>query len=794
MHSISVLVTIAAAVNSENPEIRKQIPEKFHRSQTIVLCPSAMVPNWGDEFAMWTPRDVLSFLGPIRLVVARNTYKGVDERMVNISAWMKDGGVLVMSYEMFRQFVMNTSTRTGSAREWLSDEEHRMLREALLDGPNIVVADEAHKIKNEKSAISQAAAGFKTMSRIALTGSPLANNLLEYFQMVDWVAPGYLESLSKFKEKFLEPIQSGSYLDSSPQQQRESLCALKILDGILQPKVLRADTSVIEGDLPPKTEYLIQVPLTKIQEEAYNLFVSQVQRGESHINRALYSWLALLQLCCNHPYPFREKLNNRIQAAEDAESHLPHAMEDAQLPTTLVSDLDVLFDKIDRLSAKDHSHRVRVLIKIIKKSKEAGDKVLVFTQSIPTMNYIEQVLKEYKCGFQRIDGAVPGINRQAATKSFNTDPKQHVLLISTKAGGLGLNMFGANRVVIFDFQFNPVHEEQAVGRAYRLGQTKPVFVYRFISAGTYEDSLFNKAQYKRQLAVRVVDKKTPAPEARKENRTLLHPVKNVVRGNFNGIQGTDPLVLDMILDKLIRNGSIVNVSFSHIRDDEKGNLTEAEKRHVANQLMLERLKRDDPQKYAAEMKKREDALKQMSQQQMALLQGTSAVVSQHLSGGPALPPALQELGMFRGTSALVSQPHAGGPPLPLTLAQNPPHSSSPSRPPALARYMPSSIPLAASSSATGGVVGYTPSSFFLQQTHASVDLEHQSGRQPGPLPPVHTAGDSARAPNSPIPVIDLTSSGMLPLTISVTPHSVMLTGHISVQLPDIFDDPAACNW
>ncbi|KAJ5995001.1 hypothetical protein N7481_001978 [Penicillium waksmanii] len=585
MQVISLLTTIADAAASDDPQIREQVPEKFHRSQTLVLCPSAVVQNWAEEFALWTPKR--HHLGPIWEIMSGNNMEA-EERFHIIKAWDERGGVLIISYDLFRIIVLNKSTRPTN-RNSLSDEQHEFTKEALLSRPNIVVADEAHRLKNEKSAISQVTSRFKTLSRIAMTGSPLANHLWEYYQMVEWVAPGYLEDAASFKTKFLEPIQSGSYIDSTRQQQRESLCALKILNGILK----------------PKTEFVIRIPLTDLQEAAYNTFVSTAQVGDD-VDSKLYTWLAILQLCCNHPQPFLEKLEDRSKQPEDTEeSVLPESMKESGLPGDLLSKINALFESIPRIEDPSLSHRATLLNKIIDESTKIGDKVLIFTQSLPTMNFINLMLSERRLKFQRIYGNTTAVERQAITKRFNTDSDQQILLISTKAGGVGLNMFGANRVVIFDFLFNPMWEEQAVGRAYRLGQTKTVFVYRFVAGGTFEENIFNKAVFKRQLAVRVVDKKNVVRQSSKNSPILLHPVKPVNKSDHTGIKGKDK-VLDEILAGPYGD-IILDVSVSHIQDNENDRLTEEENLRVANELKMERLKRSNPQAFEAEKKRRHDA-------------------------------------------------------------------------------------------------------------------------------------------------------------------------------------------
>ncbi|KAJ5104497.1 hypothetical protein NUU61_001844 [Penicillium alfredii] len=597
MQVISLLVTIAAAAASHDPDIRSQVPERLRRSQTLILSPSSLLQNWYEEFTFWVPEK--STLGQIKLITAKVKPNDGD-RVEDIAAWNEEGGILIMSYEIFRTIIQNKESK-GRGKP-LSDEEHEMASKCLLHGPNIVVADEAHKIKNRDAGVTQAASGFKTMSRIAMTGSPLSNNLLDYYYMVDWIAPGYLEDLGTFKYKFVEPIEAGISIDSTRAARRRGLVALGLLNGILAPKVDRVDIANVAADLPPRTEFVIMVPLTPFQRTVYDIFVSCVRDGTAKVVDAkLWSWLTILQLCCNHPSPFREKLANR--AREHA--NLPPvpgtdvSIKDSGLPDLMFPQLENHFATVPDTSDPNLSNRVLLLNRILDESLAVNDKILVFSQSIPTMDYLESMMGKTNRKYLRLDGSTPTQYRQSAAKNFNTKGDAHVFLISTRAGGLGLNIFGANRVVIFDFSFNPTWEQQAIGRAYRIGQVKPVFVYRFLAGGTFEELIFSKAVYKTQLAVRVVDKKNVIRGGSNVSSEYLFLAKELEREDASDMLGKDVNVLDKIINSE-DSKAILKVTTVNTTADENDRLTEEERMHVENQLRLERLKRDNPQAWSAE--------------------------------------------------------------------------------------------------------------------------------------------------------------------------------------------------
>ncbi|KAA8647617.1 hypothetical protein EYZ11_003223 [Aspergillus tanneri] len=622
MQVIALLVTISSTASSSDPKISQQIPASFKDSRFLILCPSSLIENWYEEFLMWNPPN--SSIGPIRRLTSSHA---PPERLQIASEWGTEGGVLIMSYDIFRAWISNK--KTTKKGQPLSEEVHGKVCKWLLEGPSVVVADEAHKMKNPSSAISRAAMQFRSTRRIALTGSPLANNLIDYYTMVNWIAKDYLGNFVEFKANYVEPIEEGLYADSSYTERRRSLVKLQVLKEILDPKINRADITVLEGSLPPKIEFVLTVPLTQLQKAAYDSYVATLVQGRGDVGTAkLWSWLAILGLCCNHPTCFRDKLQNRASDAQKLDKRVEETEEfpgdepitQAGLPDSekLVVEEEQLFSTVPDMKALELSYRAQILDRIIDESINAGDKLLIFSHSLPTLNYIEHILNRVNRKYCRLDGTTPIAGRQAATKRFNHDSWEQVYLISTRAGGLGLNIPGANRVVIFDFSFNPVWEEQAIGRAYRLGQKKPVFVYRFIAGGTFEEIMYNKAVFKTQLAFRVVDKKNPVRTASKSLREYLFPAKPVPQEDITDCIGKDPNVLDKILVNSGPDNPIRKIVLSKtLEREDNDKLTEEERQGVQQALSDERLKRTDPNAYHQMICERE------RERQRALVQNTT---------------------------------------------------------------------------------------------------------------------------------------------------------------------------
>ncbi|PKY05457.1 hypothetical protein P168DRAFT_303257 [Aspergillus campestris IBT 28561] len=668
MQVIALLVTIAAAASSNDPKVRQQVPEAFHRPQTLIICPSSLIENWYEEIILWAPQD--SGIGLTRKVTSASPPR---ERIQLISEWDQEGGILIISYNMFHAWIFNKETKKRPPP--LTEEDHENVKKWLLEGPNLIVADEAHMMKNRATAASRAAMQFRSKSRIALTGSPLANNLVDYFTMVDWIAKGYLGEFVEFKANFVEPIEQGLYLDSSRHERRRSLVKLKVLQGILNPKINRADITVLADNLPPKVEFVLTVPLTKVQTDAYNLYVDTILQGKGDIGNAkLWSWLAILSLCCNHPACFRDKLLNRASEARKIDQKLREVEElpgdepigQAGLPDSekLVIEQEKLFASIPDMMAVGLSYRAQILDRIIEESVRVNDKVLVFSHSLLTLDYIEHVLTLRNRKYCRLDGNTPVQSRQMATKNFNTGVDQHVYLISTRAGGLGLNIPGANRVIIFDFAFNPVWEQQSVGRAYRLGQKKPVFVYRFISGGTFEEIVYNNVVFKTQLAFRVVDKKNPIRQASKSPGDYLFPVKQVPQEDISEFIGKDPDVLDKILlEQNDEERSIRKIALTETfrrEDDER--LTEEETKGVQEELDDERLKRTNPEEYARRISERQRRLMAEGPTPILAAQTHPGLFQPPNRPAHAPPPFPSQQSLTIPSSSVPTHAHNVGPP------------------------------------------------------------------------------------------------------------------------------------
>jgi transcriptional regulator ATRX len=398
----------------------------------------------------------------------------------------------------------------------------------------------------------------RTKRRIALSGSPLQNNLLEYWTMANVVREGQLGTRKHFNERFAEPIRDGQYGDATRQQRRLMRQKSKTLFKLLTTKydmMHRCDYAVLKRDLKPKLEFVLVVKLSKLQRRLYRSFLEYQQHSLSgKAGSCVLSAHANLMLIWNHPMTLyraatirREKLlSEEIKNVSDADSESDSAgssgsaHDEATSPAksdtpdastaedeedwfrSLLSAASVLHDEQGPTTAEEFervaslSGKVVILLQILKLAAERGEKVLVFSQSLPTLDVLETILRFDRAqtwvkgqDYWRIDGSVDGESRQSSIDCFQDErqTRLRLFLISIRAGSLGINLTAANRVIIFDASWNPTFDLQAMFRVYRYGQTKPCFVYRLLGCGTMEEQIYNRQVTKQALSLRVIDER-----------------------------------------------------------------------------------------------------------------------------------------------------------------------------------------------------------------------------------------------------------------------------------------------
>ena len=337
--------------------------------------------------------------------------------------------------------------------------------------------------------------------------------------------------------------------------------------------------------------------------EAYRKFITilQDETSEEISQTKMFDWLNFLGHLCVHPSTFLEKLDDRergkdrsqtvtdmpIVAANGDEAEPNEGSPEAtELPLSLYRLEHDVFAGLSDLAEASLSHKTVIIQEILLESRKIGDRVLIFSQHLKVLKYLYNFIKvRLNLRLTLLEGQTRLADRVNMSKAFN-EGAYDVFLISTRAGGLGINIPGANRVILADFGFNPTWEEQAIGRAYRLGQPKPVYVYQLVAAGTYEDVLHNRAIFKKQLSMRAVDKKNPMSQATKATDLCFEP-KEVTREDISQFRGRDR-VLDRVLESAAGTAtvSIATTETLYVEQDEA--LTAEEKREIEQEFQESR--------------------------------------------------------------------------------------------------------------------------------------------------------------------------------------------------------------
>nr|CAD35753.1 X-linked nuclear protein [Dugesia japonica] len=590
----------------------------------LVVCPVNTALNWKKEWEMWMPKEKLVNIFEVCSTECKKSKVQV------VQDWYHKGGVLIIGYEMYRLLA------TGDSRTVRRKIVKQKLNEALVEpGPDFVVCDEGHLLKNNKSAINKVITKIFTRRRIVLTGTPLQNKLLEYHTMVQFVKPNLLGTQKEFLNRFVNPINNGQHINSTPYDvslmKKRSHILFKMLDGCVH----RRDYSALVKYLPPKYEYVVKIRLSDIQVQLYRQYISICKDNKHSLfqDHLTFSriWTRPFVICMHQEIMDKKMffvdtdedgddsfINDTSDSdSKDADDKKPVKTSNGGDVINLISDdsdLDGSVRKKSKIekreksnsgsdssaeevvrnwgttsrSAKknelvdsdeepiitgikelkelkymnpidkhwwsniiqpEHEHQIEisgklsVLFQILRKASDIGDKIIIFSHSLLVLDIIEKYLQELHTiaekiqedlkklndsidqspttaeediiynswikglDYDRMDGSTQAFVRADIQSRFNSfeDHRLRLFLISTRAGGMGVNLVAANRVIIFDVSWNPSHDVQAIFRSYRFGQNKPVYVYRFVSQGTMEEKIYERQVTKQSLSLRVVD-------------------------------------------------------------------------------------------------------------------------------------------------------------------------------------------------------------------------------------------------------------------------------------------------
>ncbi|KAH3688840.1 hypothetical protein WICPIJ_000175 [Wickerhamomyces pijperi] len=461
----------------------------------LVIVPKSTLDNWSREFAKWTP-DVSTFI--------LHGDKDTRNDLIRNRLLACDFDVVITSYEI----VIREKAQFKKI-QW-----------------QYIVIDEAHRIKNEESMLSQIIRMFHSKNRLLITGTPLQNNLHELWALLNFILPDVFSDSETFDEWFL----SSNDGDATSEQDKQDLIVQQ-LHKVLQPFLLRRIKNDVEKSLLPKKEVNLYIGLSEMQKTWYRKILEKDidavngANGKRESKTRLLNIVMQLRKCCNHPYLF-----------EGAEPGPPYT-----------TDEHLVYN----------SQKLKVLDHLLKKLKAEGSRVLIFSQ----MSRVLDILEDYSFfrGYEycRIDGQTDHADRVQSIDEYNKPGSSKFLfLLTTRAGGLGINLTSADVVVLFDSDWNPQADLQAMDRAHRIGQTKQVKVFRFVTENSIEEKVLERATQKLKLDQLVIQQgrnTTSANNQANSKDDLLNMIQYgaadiIADDNFKGNNAGD-----FDLEKILKN-------------------------------------------------------------------------------------------------------------------------------------------------------------------------------------------------------------------------------------------------
>ncbi|XP_022702786.1 DNA excision repair protein ERCC-6-like isoform X3 [Varroa jacobsoni] len=456
----------------------------------ILIAPATVMHQWVKEFHKWFPRQ--------RVGVLHNTgsYSGKKKESL-VRDINKTSGTLITSYQGIVIYLDNILKY-----QW-----------------HYVILDEGHKIRNPDAQATLAVKQFQTPHRIILSGSPIQNNLRELWSLFDFIFPGKLGTLPTFMAEFAVPITQGGYANATETQVAIGYRCASTLRDAIKPYLLRRMKSDVKANinLPPKSEQVLFCRLTERQRELYKSYLDSPEIRQIFDGRLqLFVGLINLRKICNHPDlydggPYKELVTRNASESYESPNHsdtgkgdwndlVPANMDSAlKVPPIEEEENERNFGYVKR------SGKLMVVEALLKLWKKQGHRALVFTQSRQMLRILEAFVHRRGYAYLVMDGSTTIASRQPAIERFNQDKNIFVFLLTTRVGGLGVNLTGANRIIIFDPDWNPSTDMQARERAWRIGQNRDVTIYRLMTAGTIEEKIYHRQIFKQFLTNRILN-------------------------------------------------------------------------------------------------------------------------------------------------------------------------------------------------------------------------------------------------------------------------------------------------
>ncbi|KAF2454675.1 P-loop containing nucleoside triphosphate hydrolase protein [Lineolata rhizophorae] len=495
--TIQVIAFLTAAFGKTGDERDAKRMRKVRRAKgnhwyprVLIVCPGTLMRQWQFELQKWGWWQVYRFHG------------STEEKESTLQA--ASSGRLEVALTTYTTYRMNKSA--VNTIDW-----------------DCIIADECHMIKGRSAETTKAMNEINSLCRIGLTGTAIQNNYEELWTLLNWTNPGMFGTPSTWKEHVSKPLRIGQAHDATvPELARARKTARMLVDNLLPQFFLRRMKTLIADQLPKKSDRVVFCPLTGTQAAAYDNLISSPdieyirtsaeicpcgsnkKRGWCHYKEipergkwqnAVFPSIATLQKLANH-------IALLIPSTNDSRDKQDKDLENLQVAVPgMWQELYEHKDSIMNYANPEFCGKWKILKKLLNFWDNQSDKVLIFSHSVRLLKML-YVLFTASTSYQvsYLDGSMTYEQRAQVVDDFNSDPSQFVFLISTKAGGVGLNITAANKIVVVDPNWNPSYDLQAQDRAYRIGQTRDVEVFRLVSAGTIEEIVYARQIYKQQQA------------------------------------------------------------------------------------------------------------------------------------------------------------------------------------------------------------------------------------------------------------------------------------------------------
>uniref|UniRef100_A0A7N5JKN1 Chromodomain helicase DNA binding protein 2 n=1 Tax=Ailuropoda melanoleuca TaxID=9646 RepID=A0A7N5JKN1_AILME len=526
-----------AYLGGENLELRDYqleglnwLAHSWCKSNSVILA---------DEMGLGKTIQTISFLsylfhqhqlyGPFLIVVPLSTLTSWQREF---EIWAPEINVVVYIGDLM-------SRNTIREYEWIHSQTKRLKFNALITTYEILLkdktvlgsinwaflgVDEAHRLKNDDSLLYKTLIDFKSHHRLLITGTPLQNSLKELWSLLHFIMPEKFEFWEDFEEDHGKGRENG----------------YQSLHKVLEPFLLRRVKKDVEKSLPAKVEQILRVEMSALQKQYYKWILTRnykaLAKGTRGSTSGFLNIVMELKKCCNHCYLIKPPEENERENGQEV-----------------------------LLSLIRSSGKLILLDKLLTRLRERGNRVLIFSQMVRMLDILAEYLTIKHYPFQRLDGSIKGEIRKQALDHFNADGSEDFcFLLSTRAGGLGINLASADTVVIFDSDWNPQNDLQAQARAHRIGQKKQVNIYRLVTKGTVEEEIIERAKKKMVLDHLVIQRMDTTGRTVLENNSgrsnsnpfnkeeLTAILKFGAEDLFKELEGEESEPQEMDIDEILR--------------------------------------------------------------------------------------------------------------------------------------------------------------------------------------------------------------------------------------------------